>query len=1033
MTTYPKRLIEVDLPIARISAHARHEKSIRHGHISTLHIWWARRPLAACRAVICATLWPDPVDLAAWESREDGVTSDATGIRPERFLLEARRQMSHRIQQHAVKASPDSLPRLFAVQKEPSKLDDPVELRALLLDFIADFADWDNSTDADYVAMARSLTEAAHEALGGEAGTRPLVVDPFAGGGSIPLEALRVGADAFASDLNPVAVLLNKVVLEYIPEYGQHLADEVRKWGQWVASEAEKDLSRFYPSDSDGAKPMAYLWARTVVSEAPGEEIPVEVPLIRTMWLSTKPKKRAALRWTRDANGDVDTEICDVTYSDGTNLRVRRPRLEVFEPAREGDVEGGTVAKGSATCPVTGFTTPLPGVKAQLAARRGGADDARLLCVVSLHPGKSGRQYRIANVGDEIGIERAVRELESREKNPAGRLSARPSEPISTNERRRISIPIYGMTTWGSVFTSRQALSLTVLSEAVSRVACDGEAEDSAPLNEAVRTCLALAVSKLADLSNSLVCWKQDAECPVHLFARQAIPMVWDFAEAVPLSGSSGSWQSMYERTAYSIAESAFDQPWTGTPVCASATKQPLPDDSAHAVVTDPPYYDAVPYAHLSDFFYVWLRRTLIKTHPELMRESVIDKDAEIVVDRPHHLSDSKKDVAYYERELQAAFSESRRIAKPSGVATVVFASKTTASWEAILNALISAGWCLNASWPIDTEMETRVAAQGQARLASSVHLVCRPRENPDGSLREETGEWREILAELPTRIHEWMPRLASEGVVGADAIFACLGPALEVFSRYSRVEKSSGEVVDLHEYLEQVWAAVSQEALSMIFDDPETVGLEPDARLTAMWLWTLNAGGSSSEPVAMPGGDLDDEESAGGLPTRSGRYTLEFDAARKIAQGLGIDLEKSPSVVEVKADQARLLPVAERTRYLFGKNLTDEEPAKKPKRAAQLDLFAELQEIDAHVQSTAPELVAPAAGTTVLDRVHQGMILFAAGRGEALKRFLVEDSIGRQPNFWKLAQALSALYPAGSQEKRWVDGLLARKKGLGL
>ena len=178
---------------------------------------------------------------------------------------------------------------------------------------------------------------------------------------------------------------------------------------------------------------------------------------------------------------------------------------------------------------------------------------------------------------------------------------------------------------------------------------------------------------------------------------------------------------------------------------------------------------------------------------------------------------------------------------RPDGIGIIVFASKTTASWEAILKAVVDAGWIITGSWPIDTEMETRVAAQGQARLASSVHLVCRPRENPDGSLRtDEIGDWRDVLQELPRRIHEWMPRLAEEGVVGADAIFACLGPALEIFSRYSRVEKSNGDVVPLREYLEHVWAAVSNEALSMIFKDADAAGLEPDARLTAMWLWTL-------------------------------------------------------------------------------------------------------------------------------------------------------------------------------------------------
>ncbi|MDD3518168.1 MAG: DUF1156 domain-containing protein [Chromatiales bacterium] len=227
----PKRLIEVDLPIKRISAHSRREKSIRHGHISTLHIWWARRPLAACRAVICAALWPDPAD----------------ALCPPAFREAARKAMLDWAQNHLGLASAESFQRLVAIQKDAARLDDLLELRHALLDFIADFANWDNSTLKEYLDMSRALTQAAHEALGGVSGTRPLVVDPFAGGGSIPLEALRVGADAFASDLNPIPVLLNKVILEYIPKYGQRLADEVRKWGAWIKQEAEKELAEFYP------------------------------------------------------------------------------------------------------------------------------------------------------------------------------------------------------------------------------------------------------------------------------------------------------------------------------------------------------------------------------------------------------------------------------------------------------------------------------------------------------------------------------------------------------------------------------------------------------------------------------------------------------------------------------------------------------------------------------------------------------------------------------------------------------------------
>ncbi|MFO8009277.1 MAG: DUF1156 domain-containing protein [Dehalococcoidia bacterium] len=388
--TYPKRLIEVDLPIKRISAHARREKSIRHGHISTLHIWWARRPLAACRAVICASLWLDPADELCPPDFRDRAFEIMTAF--------AREAMADRVVRDQL-LSEYTIGRLIAVNQENSDFspENPNAysvLRQLMLDFIADFANWDSSTNELFLRTARQLTQAAHEALGGEPGTRPMLVDPFAGGGSIPLEALRVGADTFASDLNPVAVLLNKVVLEYIPRYGQQLADEVRKWGEWIKSEAEKELAEFYPKDQDGATPIAYLWARTIISEAPGDEAPVEVPLMRSLWLAKTKNRKRALRWVRDSSGKVKTETINVTYADGKTRTVRRPLLEIFEPKKESEVEPGTVARGSATCPVTGYTTPVARVREQLKARRGGADDARLFCVVTTHSDEQGRFYR---------------------------------------------------------------------------------------------------------------------------------------------------------------------------------------------------------------------------------------------------------------------------------------------------------------------------------------------------------------------------------------------------------------------------------------------------------------------------------------------------------------------------------------------------------------------------------------------------------------------------------------------------------------
>ena len=443
-----------------------------------------------------------------------------------------------------------------------------------------------------------------------------------------------------------------------------------------------------------------------------------------------------------------------------------------------------------------------------------------------------------------------------------------------------------------------------------------------------------------------------------------------------------------------------------------------------------------MPYADLSDFFYVWLRRMLIDKFDDLFAKPLSPKEQEICemagwdpVRYPH------KDKAYFESKMADAMREGRRVLRPEGLGVIVFAHKTTGGWEAQLQAMIAAGWIVTASWPIDTERGTRLRARNSAALGSSVHLVCRPRENPDGSVRtDQVGDWRDVLAQLPCRIHEWMPRLAEEGVVGADAIFACLGPALEVFSRYSRVEKANGEAVSLGEYLEKVWAAVSREALSMIFAGASTEGFEPDGRLTAMWLWTLSTGGkgeSGDGDGEDDQGDGDDEEESVGKGAAKGGFILEYDAARKIAQGLGAHLEQLTSVVAVKGDKARLLPVAERTRHLFGKDEASAPTKSRKKKSAQKMLFEPLDEVEEDQGGWGDKSV-PALGDTVLDRIHQSMILFAAGRSEALKRFLVEDGVGRDARYWRLAQALSALYPGGTDEKRWVDGVLARKKGLG-
>ncbi|MGH8652208.1 MAG: DUF1156 domain-containing protein [Gammaproteobacteria bacterium] len=987
-------MIEVDLPIKRISVHARREKSIRHGHISTLHIWWARRPLAACRAVICASLWPDPADPRC----------------PDTFRGVAKAEMKAWAMRHLGLMSQESYSRFNGFAREPKKVDDMVEIRKALLDFIADFANWDNSTVREYLDTSRALTQAAHEALGGAPGTRPLIVDPFAGGGSIPLEALRVGADAFASDLNPVAVLLNKVVLEYIPKYGQRLIDDVRKWGEWIKREAEKELAEFYPKDADGATPIAYLWARTIQCEGPS--CGAEIPLVKSLWLGKKPHNSWSLRVS-------------------PNKILRRVDFEIVQGAKPSEVGQGTIARGSATCPCCGYTTPATSIRKQLASRNGGTSTARLFCVVTKRASDQGRFYRLPNEKDLEAIAKADATLKRKQAQSTLSFSLIPDEPLPPQGTLGFRVQLYGMKQWGHLFSPRQALVLVTLNEKVRQVRDEFAKENDAGLGEAVQAALALNVDKMADYGSSLASWSSPAsqETVRGTFSRQALAMVWDFAEAYPFVSSSGGWIHNLNFLTSPLEAESRCQHSTGHIERASATKHPLPDDCADAFITDPPYYDAIPYADLSDYFIVWLKRSLDGSPLAKNFASLSDKDDECVVDEV-----KGHDAAFFERTMGKALIEGRRVARPSGIGIVVFAHKSTAGWEAQLQAMIDAGWVMTGSWPIDTEREGRVRANSSAALASSVHLVVRPRENPDGSARtDEIGDWRDVLQELPRRIHEWMPRLAEEGVVGADAIFACLGPALEIFSRYSRVEKASGETVTLKEYLEQVWAAVSREAISVIFESADTSGLDPDARLTAMWLWTLVA------PVAGVAGDensdneaeVDDDETDSSGQSKTQGFVLEFDAARKIAQGLGANLVELSDVVEVKGDKARLLSAAERSGYLFGAIASSQQTsAKKRGKRKQLALFEEV--VAEAGQENWGELGAPRAGATTLDRIHQAMLLFGMGRAEALKRFLVEEGVGQRATFWKLAQAFSALYPVGTDEKRWVDGVLARKKGLG-
>jgi adenine-specific DNA methylase len=613
-----KRIAEVDFPIAAVSRHAAREKSVRHGHPSTLHLWWARRPLASSRAMLLALLLPDPADENC----------------PEAFRAETRAILR-------------DLPNMGGARDN-----DDAKLREAILRFIGDIADWDRSDDASYLEAARALVRAAH-------GEAPLVVDPFAGGGSIPLEALRLGCETRASDLNPVACLILKAMLEDVPRHGPGLAAALREAGKAIKTEAEQQLARFYPPDSDGARPIAYLWARTVRCEAP--DCGAEIPLVRSFWLARKGNRRQALKY-------------HVARSSGTPPRLR---FEVFSPPTETDVPRGTVSRARATCACCERVLEPERVRAQLRSQSGGADvefdsagqrigGATLLAVVTLKAGDKGRRYRPATSTDYEAVYRAWKAVATLQAKPrSGGRSAIPDELLPPEGTLGFRVQKYGMATWADLFTARQKLAMHAITTKTDTI------------NDA-RSVFALSLTRCADYWSSGARWVAPGEFVAGTFGRQALPMIFDFAEVAPWQHAAGGFSGALEWAVGVVEKLPSDVP-SQPIVQADARHSKLSTCSASAWFTDPPYYDAIPYADLSDFFFVWLKRAL-PDHPLLRDPSdpanpLTPKHAEIVQDETKRHNGEPKNKQYFERPWRKRSRKGG--ASPATTASAVSCSRT--------------------------------------------------------------------------------------------------------------------------------------------------------------------------------------------------------------------------------------------------------------------------------------------------------------------------------------------------------------------
>jgi putative DNA methylase len=757
-----RKLIEVALPLDAINRESAREKTIRHGHPSTFHLWWARRPLAACRAVLFASLVDDP----------------------------------------------SAHPELFPTE------DSQLAERERLFKIIERLVRWDAAQDS--TLLAETLTEIKRSC-----GDRlPTILDPFCGGGSIPLEAQRLGLDVLASDLNPVAALITKALIDIPGRFAgcppvrpagkaqldlqawrgaQGLAEDVRYYSRWIRGEAKQRIGQLYPSASvmgagssrGSAEVIAWIWARTVV--CPNPACGSVMPLLNSMTLCSRRGREAWL--------------------EPVPARAQK-RVEFKVRTGSGDPKQGSVTRGGATCLTCGTAVPLTTVRG---LAQGGGLGSQLICTVA--EGQRRRLY-----------------LEATEEQVAVSQVSRPANipetefPVSALGFR---VQNYGITRHWQLFTDRQLVTMTtfveLVSEARTRILADG-ADDA--YADAVTTYLALCVDRLANRCSSQCFWNPGRETVEQVFARNALPMIWVYSEANPFSNSTGNFLGQVEY----LAEVLERVPARGTAnVRQLDAAAPGAWDGPVLVCTDPPYYDNVPYADLSDFFYVWLRRCLAKIEPELFSTILVPKAQELIAE-PARQGSWEAAATFFETGLRRAFENMLAVHDDAYPLTLFYAFKqaedtgdgsghASTGWETMLQGLLDAGAMITGTWPVRTEQPGGLREVGRAALASSIVLVCRRRPTS-----APLGTRREFLAAMRAELPDALRRLQLGNIAPVDLAQASIGPGMAVFSRFARVVEADGSSMAVRAAL-----GLINQALDEILAEQEG-DLDPESRWAVAW-----------------------------------------------------------------------------------------------------------------------------------------------------------------------------------------------------
>lgn len=998
----PKKLIEAALPIKEISAESVRDKSIRHGHISTLHLWWARRPLPVCRAIVFASLVPDPLDPLCPQAFKDAVhlllgkdhnTGDPYATYPDipwtAVFDPMEDNLRNRLQMFVGKFTPEMQQHLLHQKPKPAagkQLSDSSLIK------------WDNKNNEEIINKARKLiwvahnahsgksaaallgefdlaykaikqaeydlfslpdrhiatpvvvaaTQKLHQAIEGFLDRMPRVFDPFAGGGAIPLEAARLGCRSYGNDINPVAHIIQKGSLEFPQKYGKPIvysrqaftrlygedtwekqpqSDKIVKNGDSVAirianrlsfdvayyaqkllAEAEKEIGHFYPADKNGHKPIAYYWARVGTCSNPSCR--AEVPLLKGFYLANTPNKQVYLH----------------PIINGTDIQ-----FEIKKGKYEEEELKGWNNRGNLICPCCSSITDVKSIKQQ------SINDSwseRLLAVIV--DGANGKEYRLPTNGEReviSQIPQMERPVEKMQRNSAG------GDTFS-----------WGVTEWGQMFSPRQLLAMQTLVQKLHDLKSElSHLEEE--YRKAVVTYLGIWIDRLSAVQTSFGRWDSGFEKIQTPFSKQAIPMIFDYPEGNIFSNRTGSAMNHLEWVVkYCDSENSY--PFAvDLKNASSGDKSQFPDKYLTAVVTDPPYYDAIAYADLSDFFYVWLKRTLGDIYPLNFATPQTPKSEECTALKHHHEDNKVKAKTHFENKLTQIFDAIEH--QTSDIVSIMFAHQSTEAWTTLCNSILGARMNITGSWPVDTEMANRSLGLSGAVLASSVTVAARP------ATRTGYGDYREVKKAIEKKVEEEVDELYRLGFRGADLLTACFGQAVSEFGRYETVEKADGSEVTVAELLEMSRESAFNALLK---------GFEGDD-FTKFYIGWLQLYGFAES---------------------------DFDDAAKFSRvGLSINVQE-----------------------LFGENILIKNGNKQTLGSFQARMKANKN-------------IGERPENYIIDQVHRLMYLYkGTNRGELLL-YVSKVGSGQERAVWRVLTALCEVLPEGSEDQKTALSLLSNKDSL--